>query len=296
MVRNDLFGVMVVEEDAESRRFRQKRVEIITSIAQQVALSIQNEHLQREMVNRERLEHEIQLARQIQETFLPDQLPKISGWDLAASWHPARQVSGDYYDVFELPGEKLGFFIADVSDKGIPAAIFMAVTRTLVRAVVNDTESPAETMRRVNALLIPENKESMFVTAIYGRLSLKNGKLTYANAGHNPPLWFSSKDKKLTILNRTGPALGIIEALQMEEQTLTLNPEDFLLLYTDGLTEAFSADGEIFGDERLQKVFGEMELTTANGVLTAIEAAVNQFTGSLEAMDDLTMIGLKRKG
>jgi sigma-B regulation protein RsbU (phosphoserine phosphatase) len=166
----------------------------------------------------------------------------------------------------------------------------------LVRAVVNDTESPAETMRRVNALLIPENKESMFVTAIYGRLSLKNGKLTYANAGHNPPLWFSSKDKKLTILNRTGPALGIIEALQMEEQTLTLNPEDFLLLYTDGLTEAFSADGEIFGDERLQNVFGEMELTTANGVLTAIEAAVNQFTGSLEAMDDLTMIGLKRKG
>ena len=129
-------------------------------------MSIQNDHLQQEMVARERLEHEVQLARQIQRTFLPEHLPEFPDWDLAATWRTARQVGGDFYDVFELPGGRLGLFIADVSDKGIPAALFMALTRTLVRAAVLDTTSPAEVMRRVNELIIPDNREGMFVTAV----------------------------------------------------------------------------------------------------------------------------------
>ena len=294
MIRNDLYGVMLVEEDAETRRFRQKRVEIVNSIAQQVALSIQNEHLKREMVNRERLEHEVQLARQIQQTFLPDHLPEIPGWDFAATWQPARQVGGDFYDVFELPGDRLGLFIADVSDKGIPAAIFMAVTRTLVRAVVYNTPSPAETMRQVNALIIPDNKESMFVTAVYGVLSLNEGKFTYANAGHNLPIWISGINRELKPLNRTGPALGIIEELSMEEQTIMLGPDDCILLYTDGLTEAFSPDDEIYGEERLFQVMNTIEALPAKGVLDALEASVNSFMGSLPAADDLTMLAVKR--
>jgi serine phosphatase RsbU (regulator of sigma subunit)/anti-sigma regulatory factor (Ser/Thr protein kinase)/putative methionine-R-sulfoxide reductase with GAF domain len=294
MIRNDLYGVMLVEEDADTRRFRQKRVEIVNSIAQQVALSIQNEHLQREMVNRERLEHEVQLARQIQQTFLPDHLPEFPGWDLAATWLTARQVGGDFYDVFELPGGRLGLFIADVSDKGIPAAIFMAVTRTLVRAVVYDTPSPAETMRRVNALIIPDNKQSMFVTAVYGVLSLKSGEFTYANAGHNPPIWIGGANRKLESLHRTGPALGIIEDLSVEEQTITLGPDDFILLYTDGLTEAFSPEDDIYGEQRLQKLLKTTEMLSARGVLNAIEASVNHFMGPLPAADDLTMLAVKR--
>ena len=123
---------MLIQEDADSRRFRDKRIEIINGIAQQVAMSIQNDHLQQEMVARERFEHEIQLARQIQRTFLPEHLPEFPQWELAATWRTARQVGGDFYDVFELPGHRLGLFIADVSDKGIPAALFMALTRTLV--------------------------------------------------------------------------------------------------------------------------------------------------------------------
>jgi len=294
MIRNDLYGVMLVEEDADTRRFRQKRVEIVNSIAQQVALSIQNEHLQREMVNRERLEHEVQLARQIQQTFLPDHLPEFPGWDLAATWLTARQVGGDFYDVFELPGGRLGLFIADVSDKGIPAAIFMAVTRTLVRAVVYDTPSPAETMRRVNALIIPDNHQSMFVTAVYGVLAVKSGAFTYANAGHNAPIWIGGADGKLKSLHRTGPALGIIEDMSVEERTITLDPGDFILLYTDGLTEAFSPEDDIYGEERLQQLLKTTEKVTARGVLNAIEASVNQFMGPLPAADDLTMLAVKR--
>ncbi len=255
MIKNDLFGVMLVEEDSDARRFRQKRVDIVSSIAQQVAFSIQNEHLQREMVNRERLEHEVQLARQIQKTFLPEHLPEISGWNLAATWITARQVGGDFYDVFELPGGRVGLFIADVSDKGIPAALFMALTRTLVRAVsvVFDTLSPADALRRVNALIIPDNKQEMFVSAVYGVLTLETGGFTYANAGHNPPIWLCGEKRTVELLRRTGPALGIIEDLAMEERTIALAPDDFLLLYTDGITEAFSPGEEAYGEERLQQ-------------------------------------------
>ncbi len=294
MIRNDLYGVMVVEEDADTRRFRQKRVEIVNSIAQQVALSIQNENLQRETVNRERLEHEISLARQIQRTFLPDTLPEIPGWELAATWLTARQVGGDFYDVIELPGSKLGLFIADVSDKGIPAAIFMAVTRTLVRAVVYNTPSPAETMRRVNALIIPDNKESMFVTAFYGVLSLDSGEFTYANAGHNPPVWMKGKHRAFEALERTGAALGIIEELEMEERTIKLEIEDFVLLYTDGLTEAFSPEDDLYGEARLRKVLKKMAATSSKGMLSKVEASVNLFMGNLAAADDLTMLAVKR--
>lgn len=294
MIKNDLFGVMLVEEDSDARRFRQKRVEIVNSIAQQLALSIQNEHLQREMVTRERLEHEVHLARQIQKTLLPDHLPENAGWNLAATWITARQVGGDFYDVFELPGGRLGLFIADVSDKGIPAALFMALTRTLVRAVVYDTPSPADAMRRVNALIIPDNREGMFVTAVYGVLRLESGEFTYANAGHNPPIWLNGMKRTMESLWRTGAALGIIEDVPMEDRTITLELEDFLLLYTDGVTEAFSPDDETYGEERLQQVLEAAEAATARGVLDVLEASVRQFMGPFPPADDLTMLGVKR--
>jgi serine phosphatase RsbU (regulator of sigma subunit) len=271
-IRNDFYGVMVVEEGADARRFRSKRVEIVTSIAQQMVLSIQNEHLQLEMVVRERLEHEIELARQIQKSFLPEHLPELPGWDLAATWITARQVGGDFYDVIELPGGRLGLLIADVSDKGMPAALFMALTRTLVRAVVYDTTSPAEALRRVNALLIPDNRQSMFVTAVYGVLSPGNGEFTYANAGHNPPAWMNRANSKLESLQRTGAALGIIEDLSITERTILLALDDLILLYTDGLTEAFSPEDDIYGEARLQQVLMMAEAASAHGVLSALEA------------------------
>ena len=294
VIRNDFYGVMVVEEDAEARRFRSKRVEIANSIAQQVVLSIQNEHLQLEMVVRERFEHEVELARQIQKTFLPEHLPEIPGWELAATWLTARQVGGDFYDVIELPDDRLGLLIADVSDKGMPAALFMALTRTLVRAVVYDTPSPAEVLRRVNALIIPDNRQEMFVTAVYGVLTLGSGEFTYANAGHNPPVWINKAGKTLESLRRTGAALGIIEDLLISERTISLGLDDLLLLYTDGLTEAFSPEDDTYGEERLQQVLKMAETSPARGVLNALEASVNQFMGPLPAADDLTMLALKR--
>jgi sigma-B regulation protein RsbU (phosphoserine phosphatase) len=294
VIRNDFYGVMVVEEDASARRFRSKRVEIVNSIAQQVVLSIQNEHLQSEMVVRERLEHEIELARQIQKTFLPEHLPEFPGWELAATWLTARQVGGDCYDVIELPDGRLGLLIADVSDKGMAAALFMALTRTLVRAVVYETPSPAEVLRRINALIIPDNRQDMFVTAVYGVLSLESGEFTYANAGHNPPVWVCRAGKTLESLRRTGAALGIIADFSIGERTISLGLDDLLLLYTDGLTEAFSPEDDLYGEERLLEVLKTAETFPVRGVLDTIEASVKQFMGPLPSADDLTMLALKR--
>ena len=294
MIKNEFYGVMLVEETGEALRFRQKRIEIVTGIAQQVALSIQNEYLQQEMVKRERLEHEVALARQIQKTFLPEHLPDLPDWQMAAVWKTARQVGGDFYDVFELPGGRLGLFIADVSDKGIPAALFMALTRTLVRAAVHDTLSPGEAMQRVNDLIIPDNQQSMFVTAVYGVLTVENGEFVYVNSGHNPPVRFSAATRQVETLAPTGPALGIIQYAEMKERRLRLERGDFILFYTDGLTEAFSPEGELYGEDRLCELIRSLEIDSAQGLVDTIEKSVDRFEGSLPAADDLTMLAVRR--
>jgi sigma-B regulation protein RsbU (phosphoserine phosphatase) len=134
----------------------------------------------------------------------------------------------------------------------------------------------------------------MFVTAVYGVLSLESGELTYANAGHNPPIWRGGAKRQLESLRRTGAALGVIEDVPMEERTIPLGPGDFLLLYTDGLTEAFSPEDEIYGEERLQQLLKTTKMRSARGVLDAIEASVNRFMGPIPAADDLTMLAVRR--
>jgi serine phosphatase RsbU (regulator of sigma subunit)/putative methionine-R-sulfoxide reductase with GAF domain len=292
-IKNDIFGVMLVEEAERGRRFRARRIEIINGIAQQAALAIQNDLLQQEMVARERLETEVQLARQIQQTFIPQSLPAHETWQFAARWRTARQVGGDFYDVIELPGDKIGLFIADVADKGMPAALFMALTRTLLRAAVIEMTSPVDVLRRVNDQLLPDTQQGMFVTAVYGALDLASGEFTYVNAGHNPPFWVKTNGgvEKLT---RTAMALGVAEQPKMEERVISLGEGDLLLLYTDGLTEAFSPAGDLFGDARLADVLASLPSHTADEVLRVVEERVNEFIEAIPLGDDLTMLAAKR--
>jgi serine phosphatase RsbU (regulator of sigma subunit) len=294
-IKSDIFGVMLIEEDEKARRFRSRRLEIINGIAQQAALAIQNDLLQQEMVVRERLETEVQLARQIQQTFIPSVLPAHDNWQIAARWRTARQVGGDFYDVIELAENKLGIFIADVADKGMPAALFMALTRTLVRAAVQETSSPAEALRRVNDSLLPDTQQGMFVTAVYGELDLEAGTFTYVNAGHNPPFWVKT-DGSLEKLTRTAIALGVMEQPVIEERTLTFGLGDTLLLYTDGLTEAFSPDGDLFGEVRLLDVMASLRAGTAQEVIRSIEDCLNEFIDPLPLGDDLTMMAIRMVG
>jgi len=293
LIKSDLFGVLLVEEAEGARRFRSRRLKIVNGIAQQIALAIQNDRLQDEVVVRERLETEIQLARQIQESFIPETLPQHPGWELAARWKTARQVGGDFYDVMELPENRLGIIIADVADKGVPAALFMALTRTLIRAAVAENLSPAEALNRVNNLLIPDTRQGMFVTAVYGILDQETGEFVYANAGHNPPLWIRSPDSVET-LSRTGIALGVTYSNPMSQRMIRLNPGESLLLYTDGLTEAFSSDGRMFGDTRLLDAIHSDRSTTASGLLDIVESNLNDFIGFQPLSDDLTLLVVRR--
>jgi phosphoserine phosphatase RsbU/P len=292
-IKNDMYGVMLVEEAENGQRFRARRIEIINGIAQQAALAIQNDLLQQEMVVRERLETEVQLARQIQQTFIPQSLPTHESWQFAARWRTARQVGGDFYDVIELPGNRIGLFIADVADKGMPAALFMALTRTLLRAAVLEMNSPVDVLRRVNDQLLPDTRQGMFVTAVYGVLDTVSGEFTFVNAGHNPPFW-AKKSGGIEKLSRTAIALGVIEQPDMRERTVCLSEGDLLLLYTDGLTEAFSPDGDMFGDSRLVEALSAASSQTADEVLDFVEERVNQFIGTLPLGDDMTMLAARR--
>ncbi len=294
-IKNECYGVLVAEELPAGLRFRARRIEIINGIAQQAVLAIQNDRLQAERVLRERLETEVQLARQIQQSLLSEVLPQPPGWQLAGCWRTAREVGGDFYDVIDLANQRLGLFIADVADKGMPAALFMALTRTLMRAAAQETDSPAAALRRVNELLLPDARQGMFVTAFYAVLNLLTGELTYANAGHNPPLWIRSTSS-VQRLTRTGIALGAAEDVHLSERTIVLEEGDSLLLYTDGLTEAFTADGDVFGEERLLQVIQQQVDLPAAARIESIELALDAFLQHASLSDDLTILAIRRVG
>ena len=199
-VKGKVLGVFLVEEPEPApgegfsasnanRRLRGKRLEIITGISQQAALAIQNELLQHEMVEQERLEREMQLAREIQSAFLPQSVPDLPGWDLKVRWRTAREVGGDFYDYFELPGNRLGLVIADVADKGMPAALFMTLVRTLVRATVKEIDSPADVLERANDIIVPDAPSGMFVTIFYAVLDLDTGDAGVCQCRAQPARW-----------------------------------------------------------------------------------------------------------
>jgi sigma-B regulation protein RsbU (phosphoserine phosphatase) len=194
----------------------------------------------------------------------------------------------------ELPGKRIGLFIADVADKGVPAALFMALTRTLVRAAVAETDSPAEALRRVNELLIPDTQQGMFVTAVYAVLYPESGELVYANAGHNPPLWLGA-DGKLERLTRTSVALGVREGEKVEQRSIRMEKGDTLLLYTDGLNEAFSPNGELFGEERIIAALHKCRDKSAERTLQGIEVDLDRFVVDEVQSDDMTMLLLRRE-
>lgn len=220
-------------------------------------------------------------------------------------WRTAREVGGDFYDFFELPGRRLALVIADVADKGMPAALYMTVARTLLRAAALEAASAAEALQRVNDTLVEDTPEGMFVTLAYAVLHLESGELQIANAGHNPPLVLRSKTCQLEKITRSGMALGVEKGTPIENRTVLLDPGDMLIMYTDGVTEAFSPQGDPFGEERLIEVILQTAVCAtgaeasgaleAGEVLQAIDHSVSEFVVEDELSDDLTLLIVRRK-
>jgi sigma-B regulation protein RsbU (phosphoserine phosphatase) len=211
-----------------------------------------------------------------------------------ARWRPARLVAGDFYDFLEADGGRLGLVIADVSDKGPPAALFMALTRSIVRASAPHSPSAAEGIARANRLICADSTGGMFVTLFYALLDPETGEITYVNAGHNPPLLYRRGLEVPTPLVRTGMALGVLEDAPFQQVALQLEPGDCLLLYTDGVTDAVDDAGQAFGLVRLERLVAERRNESAARIVAALERALDDFTGAVAPFDDVTIIAIKR--
>jgi sigma-B regulation protein RsbU (phosphoserine phosphatase) len=291
--KDEVSGVVYVDNRLQAGIFTQDDLELLTAIASSAAIAIENARLYQVAVEKGRLERELQVAREVQASFLPRETPQVPGWEFVARWQPAREVAGDYYDFIPLDGEQLGLVIADVSDKGMPAALFMALTRSIVRASVGRAPSPADGISHANRLICADSTRGMFVTLFYALLNPPTGEITYVNAGHNPPLLCRADQDQLTQLARTGMALGVVEDTPFEQHTLRLNPGDFVLLYTDGVTDATDAHLQDFGMERLQRVILDHRRAPAADVMAALEQAIGDFAGSTAPFDDMAMVVIK---
>ncbi len=293
-LKNEVFGVLVARETNVKREFHDRRLEIINGIAQQIALAIQNDLLQKEIVTREKLQREVQVARQIQETFLPTTIPQPLGWDINVRWDTAREVGGDFYDVIPVENHRIGLVVADVSDKGLPAALYMTVTRTLIRSQLQSSDSPSKIFKFVNDHLQKESPNSLFVTAVFCMLDTDTGSLIYTNAGHNLPLIYRSKNNTVEILPKGGIALGVVSDFGLKEFSINLDLNDFLVLYTDGVTETFSPEGESFGEERLMEALKKYCHLSSREIIDAIKNELSEFRKSSSIEDDLTIIVMRR--
>lgn len=292
-VKDDVYGVLLAMDENIGTN-RDRRFELLWGIAQQASLAIQNDILNKEMLDRQRIEREFQLAREIQQTFLPDQILDIPGWEMDVRWETARQVGGDFYDYFLLPDGRLAFIIADVSDKGLAASLYMAVTRTLIRAAAVESASPARTLEHVNDLLLDNSQNGLFVTTFYGILSLEDGQLSYTIAGHNPPLIISHQRNEIIPLQKGGVALGALPDIHLSDHELVLNPGDCLVLYTDGVTEAFNLQDQMYGEDRLIHVLNTQIGEKASAVLAAMETDLAEFRDGAPLSDDTTMLSICR--
>ncbi len=249
--------------------------------------------LQRTTAEKERLVKEIEIARGIQQSFLPDSVPQIEGIEIAVANFPARTVGGDFYDFIPIEKDKWGLVIADVSGKGVPAALFMALSRTLMRASAAVTLSPAQAVNHANDLILQDSKANMFVTLFYALLDAKNKTLTYANAGHNPPLLLSKTATDIVLLKAEAIPLGIMLNIEAKNQEIALEKGDIVVLYTDGVTEARSENKGQFEIERLENLLRDNRLLSAQGIMRKIENELTAFVGGQPQFDDITLMIIK---
>jgi len=321
---NEVIGVLQLlnaqdQETGRVIRFSSYLQQVVESLASQAAVALHNHLLLDRSKKLVKIERDIEIGRQIQIDFLPAKLVQPPGWEIAAAFHPARDVAGDFYDVFELPSKHLCFVIADVCDKGVGAALFMALIRSLIRAFSETTsvvssvltlnaDSPTfrqmatlqarlkalDTLVLVNEYLIRNHGQvNMFATMFLAILDEDAGTVTYVNAGHNPPLLVRSGER-VEELPPTGPAVGILPGGHFVNRQVALEPGDHLLLYTDGVTESRAADGAFFTAERLRALVKE-PVPSAQTLLERIQERLRAHAAGAEQYDDITMLALRRK-
>lgn len=249
-----------------------------------------------EEVKRQRLEEELRIGREIQLSLIPSQCPTLPGWEFAAAYEPAREVGGDFYDFIATPDDPdaLQMVIADVTGKGVPAALFMASCRTTMRAEATRGNGPAETLRQANCVISLDTHFPLFITALCARLRARSGVLSFANGGHERPLWLRAASGHSESLLSHNPLLGFTEHADYQEHTVEIDAGDFLIFFTDGITEARNEHGDFYGDDRLRAVVEARDWRSADELLNAILDSVSDFSEGSPPSDDITLVVIRR--
>ena len=294
--QGELIGLLNLGPRLSEQEYSSDDKRLLNTLATQAAPALRVAQLARqqqlEARERERMEQELRVARVIQQTLLPKEIPQLEGWHLAAHWQPARAVSGDFYDFFKFPDGKLGVVTGDVTDKGVPAALVMATTRSILRSAAERLESPGQLLGRANDLLCDDIPHNMFVTCLFLLVDLEKGEITFANAGHNLP--YKRTAVGVEELCATGMPLGLLPGMTYEENQDVLLPGESLLLYSDGLIEGHNPNGEMFGFPRLKTIMEQNPGGSSMIQLMVDELAA--FTGpDWEQEDDVTFVTLERE-
>ncbi len=293
MVKERFIGLVYVDNRLHVGLFNEGHRDLMAAFASQAGVAIENARLYQVAVEKGRMEKELQMAKEIQQGWLPQTLPTVPGYELAADWRSAREVAGDFYDCFELDAGHWGIVIADVSDKGAPAALFMAVSRSLIRSAAT-RETPVEALRQTNLNILKDTESGMFVTVYFAVLH-PGGLVTGVNAGHNQPLLVRA-DGSHEFLPRGGRPLGWFEELPVEARDIQLAPGDVIVFYTDGLTESEDIYGEAYGEGRLVEVMTQNVGRSAAELLHAINRSALDFMGSAPPFDDTTLFVVRYTG
>ena len=305
--QGELIGLLNLGPRLSQQEYSADDRKLLNDLATQTAPAVQVAQLvrqqQRQAQERERIEQELRVARLIQQTLLPKEVPDLEGYKLAAYYQPAREVGGDFYDFLKLDDEHLGLVVGDVTDKGVPAAIVMATTRTMLRASAQRLDSPGEVLKRVNDVIVRDIPPNMFITCLYAILNLKSGLLRYANAGHDLPYRrrrrsSSSKSNNggggAEELRATGMPLGLLPGMSYEEKEIVLDRGDSVLFYSDGLVEAHDPHRQMFGFPRLQGLVGAHR-SDGPAMVNFLLSELARFTGEeWEQEDDITLVTLDR--
>jgi len=294
--QGELIGLLNLGPRLSEQEYSSDDKRLLNTLATQAAPALRVAQLARqqqlEARERERMEQELRVARVIQQTLLTKEIPQRKGWHLAAHWQPARAVSGDFYDFFEYPDGKLGIVTGDVTDKGVPAALVMATTRSILRSAAEGLESPGQLLSKANDLLCEDIPHNMFVTCLFLLVDLEKGEITFANAGHNLP--YKRTENGVDELCATGMPLGLLPGMIYDENQAVLNPGESILLFSDGLIEGHNPDGEMFGFHRLKRIMEENP--GGSSMIQLLIDKLTDFTGpDWEQEDDVTFVTLERE-
>ncbi|KXK51316.1 MAG: SpoIIE family protein phosphatase [Anaerolineae bacterium] len=295
LIKDRLIGVIYVDTSMRAGNFTPGDRDLLGAVAAHAAIALENARLYSLAVEQGRLMRELQMAREIQESLLPQHMPQMPGYEIAAHWESAREVAGDFYDVFALGDDHFAVVIADVSDKGAPAALFMAVARTMIRTMAHAGSTALDTLSHTNDLILEDAESGMFVT-VYFSMYRTGGMVEHVNAGHNPSILYRHNEKRAFLLPQGGRAIGWFPDNPLRRDEIRMQPGDICVYYTDGVSEASNRADQMYGEERLIAALQRNAHLPADQILSAILKDVDAFCEDVDPFDDQTLVVVRFTG